>query len=151
MYLRPLESILFLQVRPRLKYLVPIDELYKLIKSYEKKTSKQETLLYVKKIIHETNNIFSQDMFEFLLINEELNSGLYVITTQGKKILKRKLEVSYTDGKEFKLLSTNLREEEVLREIKEEIISTEQVATEVMNISKELSKNLSLNIHITTY
>ena len=148
MYLKPIESIPINWNRPRLKYLVPLEELIKLLHFYKKgncKLSENVIKRYTKATINEADSIFAKDILDFCLLLYEYNSGFYVITKNSKKALSKRLNVSYNDGIEFNFFLKIFKDEKILKE-EPRFIQTEEKTLEVIFLTKEISETFDIEI-----
>ena len=145
MYSRPIEVLPILWKRPRLKHLVPIEELLRVMESY--KINALTLQNYMKKIIKGADEIFSQDLLDFYILEKEMNKGIYVLSFTSKNLLKERLSVSYSDGIEFKFFSFKIKDEKFSGEIRE-ISEAEEKALKVIQESKKLGEELGIEVKI---
>lgn len=153
MYLKPIETIPINWNRPRLKYLVPLEELLKLLKLYKdgNQRVKENTLKkYTEKTIDKADKVFTGDLLDFYLLLTEYNTGFYKITENSKKLLSKRLNISYADCLEFNFFLTNLKNEKILEKEKE-IVPAEEKAFEVIILTKEISNTFNLEIRPSFY
>ncbi len=148
MYLRPIEAIPVLWKRPRLKHLVPIEELLKVMEGYKINTLTLQN--YMKKVIKGADKIFSWDLLDFYTLEREINKGFYVLSSISKNFLRERLSISYSDGIEFKLFSFKIKDEKISGEIRE-IPEAEEKALKVIQESKKLGEELGIEVKVLPY
>lgn len=149
MYRKPLEISLFLlQNRPRLKYITPLMEVTRLVEMCKGESiSKIED--YTTDVLKKANELFSYDSLNLYLFKLELQEDLYIVTKNGKKILEKRLSISYTDGFEFNLVSRKIRTKILLRpSLKVQLMNTVCKASEVMSMSKNIGKEVGLEVRL---
>ena len=121
------------------------EELLKVMESYEINALTLQN--YMKKVIKGADEIFSQDLLDFYILEKEMNKGIYVLSFASKNLLRERLSVSYSDGIEFKFFSFKIKDEKFSGEMRE-ISEAEEKALKVIQESKKLGEELGIEVKI---
>jgi hypothetical protein len=147
---KPLEiASIFYNNRPRIRCAAPLFELLRLVHMYRRDHERYSTIEECTKVtVDRIGAIFSNDILELSQLDYELKKGIYKITMHGRIQIKGRLNTVYSDGKDFKFVSSELKVVNIppLRELRSKITETEEEAVVAMFTSKEVGKEIGVEV-----